>query len=91
MEDDYRIGMIRAYMDRKAVGSTIGVIELWFEALRQDERSRPTRKDSIEIMQIAARVPGWERSLKTQRTEYGIQKVLVKRFDSIEKPADCPF
>ena len=91
MEDDYRIGMIRAYMDRKAVGSTICVIELWFEALRQDERSRPTRKDSIEIMQIAARVPGWERCLKTQRTEYGIQKVLVKRFDSIEKPADCPF
>lgn len=91
MEDDYRIGMIRSYMDRKGTGSAVSVIELWFQALNQDAKSRPTRKDSIEIMQIASRVPGWERAEKPKRTEYGLQKVLIKQFDAVEKPDDCPF
>ena len=91
MEDDYRIGMIRSYMDRKGTGSAVSVIELWFQALNQDSKSRPARKDSIEIMQIASRVPGWERAEKPKRTEYGLQKVLVKQFDAVEKPEDCPF
>lgn len=91
MEDDYRIGMIRSYMDGKPNESTVSVIELWFKALLQDGKSRPTRKDSIEIMQIASRVPGWERSEKPKRTEYGLQKVLTKSFSVVEKPPDCPF
>lgn len=91
MEDDYRIGMIRSYMDGKPNDSTVSVIELWFKALLQDGKSRPSRKDSIEIMQIASRIPGWERCEKTMRTEYGIQKVLIKRFNAVEKPPDCPF
>lgn len=92
MEDDYRIGMIRSYMDRKATGETVCVIELWYEALGQDARSKPARKDSIEIMQIASRVPGWERAEKPLRTaEYGLQKVLVKQFTVLDKPDDCPF
>lgn len=92
MEDDYRIGMIRSYMDRKAPGSTVCVIELWDKALGLDAKGRPGRKDSIEIMQIASRVPGWERSEKTVRTDdYGIQKVLIKRFTALDKPPDCPF
>lgn len=91
MEDDYRIGMIRSYMDGKPNDSTVSVIELWFKALLQDGKSRPSRKDSIEIMQIASRIPGWERCEKTMRTEYGIQKVLIKRFNAVEKPSDCPF
>lgn len=92
MEDDYRIGMIRSYMDRKLAGDTVCVIELWYEALHQDAKSKPARKDSIEIMQIASRVPGWERAEKPIRTtDYGLQKVLVKRFIVLEKPPDCPF
>jgi hypothetical protein len=43
-------------------------------------------------MQIASRVPGWERAEKPVRTtEYGLQKVLIKRFTALEKPPDCPF
>ena len=92
MEDDYRIGMIQNYMDRKAPGDTVCVIELWYSALNQDAKSKPARKDSIEIMQIASRVPGWERAEKPVRTtEYGLQKVLIKRFTALEKPPDCPF
>ena len=92
MEDDYRIGMIRSYMDRKNPGDTVCVIEMWYEALSQDARSKPARKDSIEIMQIASRVPGWERAEKPMRTtEYGLQKVLVKQFTVLDKPPDCPF
>ena len=92
MEDDYRVGMIRSYMDRRSIGSKVCVIELWYKALLQDDRSKPTRKDSIEIMQIAARVPGWERSQMPYRTEnYGLQKVLEKVFDAKERPDGCPF
>lgn len=91
MEDDYRIGMIRSYMDRKQKGQTVSVIELWFKALLQDAKTRPTRKDSIEIMQIASRIPGWERQNKAIWTKYGTQKVLVKCFNVMEKPPDCPF
>ena len=92
MEDDYRIGMIRSYMDRKAIDSRVCVIELWYEALHQDSKSKPTRKDSIEIMQIASRIPGWERAERPYRTDsYGLQKVLVKKFTALEKPPDCPF
>ena len=92
MEDDYRVGMIRSYMDRRSVGSKVCVIELWYKALLQDDRTKPTRKDSIEIMQIAARVPGWERSKMPYRTKnYGLQKALEKIFDAKERPAGCPF
>ena len=92
MEDDWRIGMIQSYMERKNPGETVSVIELWYLALNQDAKSKPARKDSIEIMQIASRMPGWERAEKPARTaEYGLQKVLVKRFTALEKPPDCPF
>ena len=92
MEDDWRIGMIQSYMERKNPGETVSVIELWYLALNQDAKSKPARKDSIEIMQIASRMPGWERADKPQRTaEYGLQKVLVKHFMVLEKPPDCPF
>lgn len=92
MEDDYRIGMIRSYMDRKTPGSMVCVIELWDKALNLESKGKPARKDSIEIMQIASRVPGWERAERPVRmVDYGLQKVLVKKFTVLDKPEDCPF
>ena len=61
MEDDWRIGAIEQYLEtyKKPNNSTVCVIELWHYALGEDEESKPTRKDSIEITQIITNIPGW--------------------------------
>ena len=61
MEDDWRIGAITSYLEdtKKRPNDTVSVIELWHNALNEPEESKPTRKDSIEITQIIASIPGW--------------------------------
>lgn len=78
MEDDWRVGAIQQYLEdsKNYTDATVSVIELWFKAMKQDDRSKPTRKDSIEIAQIVLSIPGWERSDKPIYTEYGKQKVF---------------
>ena len=61
MEDDWRIGAIRQYLDQMKSDprSTVSVIELWHTALGEPEESKPSRRDSIEINQILRAAPGW--------------------------------
>ena len=91
MEDDWRVGMIRDYLDRKVPGEKVCVIELWFKALKMDDNQRPTRKDSIEIGQIIASVPGWVRDKKVSRCAYGVQMHHTKMATIVDTPEECPW
>lgn len=93
VEDDPREGLIRSYCDRLPPGSFTCVLELWVRALGQDASIRlPSRRDSIDIAQIVAKIPGWCRSAKAHRTvDYGVTKGFVKDFQEVERPAECPF
>ncbi len=80
MEDDWRFGAIRQYLDQMKIDprSTVSVIELWHTALGEPEESKPTRRDSIEITQILASMEGWRRAKRPVMTRWGKQKVFEK-------------
>ena len=88
MEDDWRIGAIQDYLDtvKKANNSTVSIIELWHRALNEPEESKPARKDSIEISQIIANIPGWVQCPNPIITPWGKQKAFRRdNFASIWK------
>ena len=80
MEDDWRIGAIKDYLNqtKKDPKATVSVIELWHRALNEPDESKPQRKDSIEISQILLGIGGWHRTNTTSVTPWGIQKTFMK-------------
>ena len=80
MEDDWRVGAIRDYLDqmKKDPKATVSVIELWHRALGEPEECKPQRKDSIEITQILLSIDGWHRTNSTAVTPWGIQKTFAR-------------
>jgi len=80
MEDDWRVGAIRDYLDqmKKDPRATVSVIELWHRALGEPEDCKPQRKDSIEISQILLSIDGWHRTNSTAVTPWGTQKTFVR-------------
>ena len=79
MEDDWRVGAISDYLDRrKEPNADVSVIELWHRALREPEESKPRHRDSIEIGQILCSLDGWRRTSRIATTPWGRQKVYEK-------------
>ena len=80
MEDDWRIGAIEQYLEdnKKNPSATVSVVELWHRALGENEESKPTRKDSIEITQIIANMPGWVMGPNKISTQWGRQRYFRK-------------
>ena len=75
VEDDYRVGMISAYVgDREKVC----VLELWKNALG-NEFSKPTRRDSNEITLILQSIGGWERGKVERHSIFGNQMFWVRQ------------
>lgn len=90
LEDDYRAGMIKAYLDDKAEGESVCIIELWQEAL--GESFKPTRKDSNELALIMQSAPGWIKMPSVQRTSrWGVQRCWIKQVSSKNLGSDLPF
>lgn len=90
LEDDYRAGMIKAYLDDKAEGESVCIIELWQQAL--GESFKPTRKDSNELALIMQGAPGWIKVPSVQRTSrWGVQRCWVKQVSSKNLGSDLPF
>lgn len=90
LEDDYRAGMIKAYLDDKAEDESVCIIELWQEAL--GESFKPTRKDSNELALIMQSAPGWIKMPSVQRTSrWGVQRCWVKQVSSKNLGSDLPF
>lgn len=90
LEDDYRAGMIKAYLDDKAEGESVCIIELWQEAL--GESFKPTRKDSNELALIIQSAPGWIKMPSVQITSrWGRQRCWIKQVSSKNLGSDLPF
>lgn len=76
VEDDYRVGMIEAYLEEKVMTCCI---DIWQNALG-NECTKPTKRDSMEISLIMSGMKDWEKSEKTVRFgEYGPQKCWVRK------------
>ena len=87
VEDDYRVGLIAAYLKDK---SAVCTLELWQEALKNGIYTNPSRRDSIEIGQIMGMMEEWEREkYPAKYGKYGSQrgwrrlKTKEKDFDEI--------
>ena len=71
-QDDYRIGMIRDFLETK---TEVCIPMLWHEALKMRSDLKPTRKDSNEIALIMQNMTGWERQETPRRfRSYSLQK-----------------
>lgn len=90
LEDDYRVGMVKAYLDGKSEGESVCIIELWQEAL--GESFKPTRKDSNELALIMQSAPGWIKVPSVQVTSrWGRQRCWIKQVSSRNLGSDLPF
>ena len=75
-EDDYRVGLISDYL---ATHTEVCILELWKCALKMNEYSKPTKKDSNDISTILQSMDGWQKSNKPKRfPDYGVQKYWFK-------------
>ena len=75
VEDDYRVGMIEAYIKNK---DAVCILELWRNAL-DNQFSKPTRRESNEIALILQSFNGWVRDDKPSRSaDYGLQRFWHK-------------
>lgn len=90
LEDDYRVGMVKAYLDGKSEGESVCIIELWQQAL--GESFKPTRKDSNELALIMQSAPGWIKVPSVQVTSrWGRQRCWIKQVSSGNLGSDLPF
>lgn len=93
VEDDYRVGMIKAYLEdpyktddgKTLTREIVCAVELWQNALH--EYGKPSRKDSNEISVIMQSFPEWEKSKNPCKLEkYGNQRCwFLNRQMKIEK------
>ncbi len=77
VEDDYREGMIQAYLEQQ---EKVCIIQIWQKALG-NEVTKPTRKDSNEIATILNKMPNWEKAGDNTRKfgDYGYQKYWYRK------------
>ena len=81
MQDDWRIGMIKEYLDTKTVGEFVCIKELVDNVISTDKEHpvNPNPKDSKDIGIIMSRMEGWERASTSHRTpKYGTQRGWIK-------------
>lgn len=91
MEDDWRVGMIRQYLDGIAPGSTVCAVQLYCEVLYPDSDIRPKPADSRAIGQIMQRMEGWERIGPAYTTKYGRQRAWKCVKNDAALNAELPF
>lgn len=76
VEDDYRVGMIAEYL---TTHTEVCTLEIWKNALKMGDFSKPTKKDSNEIAIIMQGMDGWEKATKVKRfADFGVQKFWYK-------------
>lgn len=81
-QDDWRVGAIQAYLEKKIPGEAVCIREVAHRALsvNPDLPKDPTLAESKDIGMIIDKLPEWERS-PTKRTcgSYGRQRCWVKK------------
>ncbi len=80
-QDDYRIGMIRDFLETK---DEVCIPMLWHEALKMRGDLKPTRKDSNEIALIMQGCDGWVRQTPKPFKDYGTQRYWKKKWIELE-------
>ena len=76
VEDDFRVGLISDYL---ATHTEVCILELWKNALKMGDFSKPTKKESNELSVIMQGMEGWAKSEKVKRfSEYGVQRYWFK-------------
>lgn len=77
-EDDYRVGLIRAYLDDNDI-QEISIVELWRNVVNKDSYAKPSRKDSDDIALILSGFDDYEKMPKPKRfAEHGVQRYWRK-------------
>lgn len=72
VEDDFRVGLISDYL---ATHSEVCILELWKNALKMGDFTKPTKKDSNEIAVILQGMDGWVKAENVKRfPDYGVQR-----------------
>ena len=91
-QDDWRVGAIAAFLDRKNPGELTCVREVCHRALspNPDFPKEPSLVESKDIGAIITRLPGWEKAGKKRMANYGSQRCWVKVGDPAPKE-DKPF
>lgn len=85
--EDYREGLIEDYLSRK---EKVCVLELWKRAL-DNPFTKPTRKDSSEIVMIIRKIGGWEKKETPERDpEFGLQRFWYKTKKNTDIAGDIP-
>lgn len=97
VEDDYRVGMIRAYLDEtdengRYLHDEVSIIELWTNVLRKDSAfQKPSRRDSDDIALILTGFGDFERANNPKRfSDFGVQRYW-KRIKQTHTADDIPF
>ena len=100
VEDDYRVGLIRAYLDEQDengnfIHEEVSCIELWRNVLSKDSVfSKPTHRDSIEISLIMTNFSDYTKADKMKRfADFGMQRYWARVHDSqpIKQLYELPF
>lgn len=92
MQDDWRVGAIQAFLDKKAPGELTCIREVCHRALspNPDFPKEPSLVESKDIGKILNRAIGWERVGVRKIGNYGKQNCWRKLEDQEAKP-DKPF
>lgn len=85
VEDDYRVGLIRAYLDEqdengKFIHDEVCILELWKNVLSKDSVfSKPSRRDSDDIALILSSFDDYEKAPAQKRfAEFGKQRFWAR-------------
>lgn len=92
MQDDWRVGAIQAFLERKSPGELTCVRELFRLALYPDAQKEPSFAESKDIGQIMNRLDNWERC-KSMRSVgmYGKQRCWQKIGEQKTEKSDDDF
>lgn len=92
-QDDWRIGAIQAFLERKLPGELTCVREVFHRALspNPDFPKEPSLVESKDVGNIITRIPGWEKVGKKRMAYYGSQRCWQKTESAPAEKADKPF
>lgn len=73
-EEDWREGMIEAYLDNKEPGDSVCTMELYQKALQMGAFDKPTAAEQAAIRLIMQKFPEWKRTGTMRFKEYGVAR-----------------
>ena len=91
MQDDWRVGAIKAFLDRKNPGELTCVREVCHMALspNPDFPKEPTLAESKDLGRVLNKLKDWERCKNPRKVGmYGMQRCWVKKGETASQAPD---